>query len=371
VTRNLRSTTLHGPSTVNAARPVTSNVSASRTIVSPAWQRISSAPSPAQHNIQRASILITMAIQFRDAALGPLQQLTVSAPDGALIGLVGDGASGIGELLRLAAGLDSPASGSVEASQPARYLGPLDPLVIPAPLATLALDHTLACADAIVRAQASVTLEQLRRAGASTLVASHDLDLLTRLADEIWWLDQGRLAAKGDPGEVAGAYRRHVAQLWRAAGESALAPLAPSLRRGDGRAEILALETLGANGQPSSVIQSGEEITIRVTVRFQSAVADPVVGIMIRTRIGSEVYGTNTELERLPLGPCPAGRQLRVSFRFPCQLCPQEYAVTAASHDPDGVWHDWMEDALAFSVADSRYTAGVANLRAAATVEAL
>jgi hypothetical protein len=30
-----------------------------------------------------------------------------------------------------------------------------------------------------------------------------------------------------------------------------------------------------------------------------------------------------------------------------------------------------MEDALAFSVADSRYTAGVANLRAAATVEAL
>ena len=28
------------------------------------------------------------------------------------------------------------------------------------------------------------------------------------------------------------------------------------------------------------------------------------------------------------------------------------------------VWHDWLEDAVAFAVTDSRYTAGVANLRA-------
>jgi len=33
------------------------------------------------------------------------------------------------------------------------------------------------------------------------------------------------------------------------------------------------------------------------------------------------------------------------------------------------VWHDWLEDAVAFSVTDSRYTAGVANLRAVVEVE--
>ena len=82
------------------------------------------------------------------------------------------------------------------------------------------------------------------------------------------------------------------------------------------------------------------------------------------TRIGFEVFGTNTELEKLKLGPCLKGVTLRVTFTLPCNLCAQEYSVTAASHDPDGVWHDWMEDAVAFSVADNRYTAGVANLRA-------
>jgi hypothetical protein len=42
-----------------------------------------------------------------------------------------------------------------------------------------------------------------------------------------------------------------------------------------------------------------------------------------------------------------------VDFEFDCNLCPQFYTITAASHDPDGVWHDWMEDAVGFSVADS------------------
>jgi lipopolysaccharide transport system ATP-binding protein len=69
------------------------------------------------------------------------------------------------------------------------------------------------------------------------------------------------------------------------------------------------------------------------------------------------------------LGPCPAGETLRVLFTFRCGLCPREYTITAASHDPDGVWHDWMEDAVDVLVAGTRYTAGVADLRASVMVE--
>ena len=101
-----------------------------------------------------------------------------------------------------------------------------------------------------------------------------------------------------------------------------------------------------------------------MTVRYSAEVADPVVGILIRTRIGLNVYGTNTQLENLHPGPLLDGDTLRVTYRFRCDLCPGDYTVTAASHDPDGVWHDWREDAVAFAVADARYTAGVANLRA-------
>lgn len=226
------------------------------------------------------------------------------------------------------------------------------------------LDQTFATADGVTKARAAIQLAELRAAGASIVLISSDQPLLESCADEIWWIADCQLIARGDPGEVLAKYRAHVAAVLRADGEGKTVPLTPAMRKGDGRARLEQIELLGENGQPTAVWRSGEAATIAVTVRFAAAVADPVIGIMIRTRVGLNVYGTNTELERLTLGPVAAGDVCRVTFRFTCDLCPGQYTVTAASHDPDGLWHDWLEDAVAFAVADERYTAGVANLRA-------
>ncbi len=304
-----------------------------------------------------------MALAFRRIRCAPLDDFDAEAPDGALIGIVGEIGAGKGRLLRVAAGLEQPSAGVVEASGPVRWLGPDDALNL-APAAVLLLDHTLARQDLLVRERAAIGLERLRRSGTTVLLVSHEEDLVRRLADEVWWLREGRLAGRGDPDEMLTAYRRHVAERLRAWGETVTAPLAPRMRRGDGRAELLRIETIGEDGRPTLVWRSGELAQVRVTVRFHEAVEDPVVGIMIRTRVGLNVYGTNTELERLKLGPRAAGDTLEIRFGFRAELCPAEYTLTAASHDPDGVWHDWLEDAVAFAVSDTRYTAGVANLRA-------
>jgi lipopolysaccharide transport system ATP-binding protein len=131
------------------------------------------------------------------------------------------------------------------------------------------------------------------------------------------------------------------------------------------------IELTGEDGHPSIVWRSGETVSIRVTVRYTGRVETPVIGVLIRTRIGLNVYGTNTELEQLHVGPVSARDRVRVSYRFRCELCPGDYTITAASHDPDGLWHDWQEDAVAFAVSDSRYTAGVANLRAQVYAEVI
>jgi len=308
-----------------------------------------------------------MAIVFRQVVCAPLEGFDATAPDGALIGVIGEDGAGKRTLLRLAAGLVRPSDGAVEAPA-ARLIGAGDALDF-SPVGALLMEHALARHDAVVRRQAAIALERLRRAGTTVLLLSHEAALLRELADEVWWIDGGKLAARGDAEEVLGAYAEHVARRMRAWGEGMAAPVAPRLRRGDGRAEVVKLELLGESGQPAAVLRSGEMATARVTVRFREAVADPVVGILIRSRAGVNVYGTNTELERLKLGPCEAGSELRIVYTFRCELCAQEYTLTVASHDPDGVGHDWLDDALAFAVADNRYTAGVANLRAEVKVE--
>ncbi len=304
-----------------------------------------------------------MAIVFRQVSLAPLVDFSAAAPGGAIIGIIGENGAGKGALLRLAAGQATPSSGSVEAGDPRRLLGP-DAALDFAPVRVLALEHTLARQDALVRQQAAMLLDRLRRGGATVLLVSHEEDLLRQLCDEIWWLDAGKLAGRGDAEAVLPGYHNHILQRIRAWGGTVPSPLLPRLRRGDGRAEITKLELVGESGQATAVLRSGELAVARVTVRFASAVADPVVGLMIRSRAGMNVYGTNTELEGLKLGPRAAGDVLQLTFAFRCELCAMEYTLTVASHDPDGVGHDWLEDALAFAVADTRYTAGVANLRA-------
>ena len=257
-------------------------------------------------------------------------------PRGAVIGLIGD--TGIHPLLQAAGG---------------RFIGPGDDLDLSAaPL--ICLGYVLDLSEEFARARAEVRLEELRRSGTTVLVASHHASVLRSLADEIWWIQDAAVRMKGDPRDVLGAHARQTVERLRSA---APPELSPSLRRGDGRAELVSIEAPGC-------VMSGSEMEVRVTVRFHARVPDPVVGIMIRTRIGMEVYGTNTELENVDAGSADAGDIRIVTFRFACNLCAQTYTITAASHDPDGVWHDWLEDAVAFQVTDTRYTAGVANLKA-------
>jgi len=185
----------------------------------------------------------------------------------------------------------------------------------------------------------------------------------------VWWLDGGHIAAKGDPKETLAKYRRHVAERVRAWGETIPARLAPAFRHGDGRAELMSIETFGPGNKPTIVWKSGDMATVRATVQYHAAVDNLVLGLLIRTQVGFEVYGTNTELEGIRLGPRAVGDSVTVVFSFLCDLCPRAYTLTMASHDPDGTVHDWLDDAIAVTVTDDRSTAGVANLRAKVTVE--
>jgi energy-coupling factor transporter ATP-binding protein EcfA2 len=304
-----------------------------------------------------------MSIEFRNVSLSPLDGFTAAAPSGAIIGVVGEKGSGVTELLQLAAGVVQPKDGEIRAAAERRFVALGDSLNL-APAAVIAMDQALATQDAVVRARTLTGLDRLRRSGSTILISSHETQLLELLCDEVWWLNAGRLGAKGDPKATLTSYRRHVADTIRSWGETIPPRLAPSFRRGDGRAEVLSIETAGEAGQPTIVWKSGEMVTVRATVRFHEAVKEPVLGLMIRTQIGFEVYGTNTELERVDLGPRKAGDTIAVEFSFLCDLCPHAYTLTMASHDPDGTAHDWLDDAVAVTVTDERYTAGVANLRA-------
>ena len=123
----------------------------------------------------------------------------LTAPDGSIVGLIEESQSHLS-----ATGVPR--------------LGPDDPL--PQSPGNFILDYPLSKSNAVARARAISHLVDLRRAGATLVLVSHDETLLEKCADEIWWLRDGVPVARGDPADVLPLYRRHVAAALRAAGKA-------------------------------------------------------------------------------------------------------------------------------------------------------
>ena len=246
----------------------------------------------------------------------------------------------------------------------------------------LVVDEVLAVGDAIFVNRCVQKFEEMRRRGVTVLLVTHDVGLVKLLCDRAMLLYRGRALALGDPSEVVNRYnglvlerQREFAEanpppgLTQPAAEPAdpsepAAPLFYSFRHGDRQAEVVRVELLNGAGKPARAFCSGETMRVRVEVRFREPHPRPVVGIMIRTRIGMEVYGTNTEVEQAGPGPAGPGDSIEVTFEFPCRLTAQEFTLTVATQSHDGASHDWLDDVLTFQVVDSRRAAGVANLEA-------
>jgi hypothetical protein len=174
----------------------------------------------------------------------------------------------------------------------------------------------------------------------------------------------GHVEAEGSPRDVVNRYVGLVVERQKRSpdqpGEGALAS---SFRHGDGTSEITRVELLNAEGEPCTSVMSGERVSVRVAARFRRETADPIVGILIRNRLGIDVYGTNSRLEQRELGEVAAGEELEVEFEFECMLAQQEYTLTAATQHWDGSSQDWLDDVLSFRVVDPKGAAGIASFR--------
>jgi lipopolysaccharide transport system ATP-binding protein len=232
----------------------------------------------------------------------------------------------------------------------------------------LIVDEALAVGDAVFANRCVRKFEELKQRKVTVLFVSHDLGLVKQLSDRAILLLGGRIEAEGDPKDVINRYIGLVLEKQkrdvepRESGE-----IQGTFRHGDGTSEILSVQLLNAGGEPSSAFASGERATVRVRSVFHHAKSSPMVGILIRTRIGMDVYGTNTLLEQVDLGDFIPGEELDVEFHFDCWLTPQEYTLTVATQNADGTSHDWVDDAIAFDVVGMKPGAGVANLRAEVT----
>lgn len=216
----------------------------------------------------------------------------------------------------------------------------------------LLVDESLAVGDVYFQQRCVRRLRQMREEGKTILLVSHDVAAVRNLCDSAIWLEQGRVRDEGSPDKVTSRYLAALTQrkdpyagertaealetLPDSAGDAAADLSVHTLpnvdeRWGNCHARVLGIRLLDqAGGEPQDLFH-GDPVTVRVSVRFDRRVESPLIGILMRNRLGEDISGSNTSVENLRLPPAEPGQIYTVDFhlRLPV-LQPGHYYLTPA-----------------------------------------
>ena len=219
----------------------------------------------------------------------------------------------------------------------------------------LILDEVLAVGDAYFSHKCVNRIRTFKEQGTTLLFVSHDPGSVKALCDRAILIDKGILIRDGSPDAVLDYYnamisvKRKNEEIWQVESEFG----ATVTRSGDGRAYFENVEMLDENDRPARAFRVGDTAKIRCDVISNASLESPTVGILIRDRLGNDVFGTNSFHLEVDKEIYRAGENIEATFTLPLNLGCGNYSLCVAIHSGDTHLqdnYDWWDQCLAFQV---------------------
>jgi len=234
----------------------------------------------------------------------------------------------------------------------------------------LLVDEALAVGDVLFQHQCIRRIREMQAAGTTIVFVSHDMGMMRSICTEAILLDRGRVEAHDDPATIANIYHAKTASIEAAAnapsravdrdgGAAVVFRAEPRFdervrlfRHGTGAARIQQVELIDRQGRPISSVEYDDEVILRVHVQYHEDAPFSILGFSIRDNTGTDIVGTNTHEENVPLPPRLAGQTVVVDFRQRLPLAKGTYSVsTALAYDRSKPsYYDWIDNALVLTV---------------------
>jgi ABC-type polysaccharide/polyol phosphate transport system ATPase subunit len=240
----------------------------------------------------------------------------------------------------------------------------------------LVLDEALSAGDAAFKKKALQRMYDLRDAGTTVLFVSHSMGMVKKFCTDAMLLDRGHMVTAGSLNDVVSRYRdllqsnqktsdrgRQLDEVIDHEDEEDVPELSLA-KDGSGEVGIEHVGLLDENREPVDELPSGSALTVRVHLQYMKTVSDSALGITLHSkRAGVDVFSTDTELEKTPLGRKEEGERATVDFTFGVPLQPGSYSVVATVSDSrrENIYLDRTEAAV-FKITRSRIESSVQGL---------
>lgn len=206
----------------------------------------------------------------------------------------------------------------------------------------LIVDEALSVGDVFFQVKCYHKFEEFKKMGKTILFVSHDLGSISKYCDRVILLNKGVKEAEGKPKEIVDLYKQLMAQndaptdvpktvvennqqgMWK----QYLNNNPKFQDYGEKHGEIVDYAIIDETGKITSNIQKNTEFTIKMKVRFHKELQEPIFAFTIKDLQGTEVTGTNTMYEDIPVGPVKAGEERVIEFKQNMNLQGRDYMLS-------------------------------------------
>ena len=292
----------------------------------------------------------------------------------------------------------------------------------------LIVDEALAVGDVFFQAKCYKKINEIRESGTTVILVTHDMGTIIKYCDKVVVLNRGKFVDEGDPGKMVDLYKKILAgqfseedlegigqkadfadQLLKEAEGTAnagvensaenkntktssketltssvnsniagevwmdkLSTNAQQLKYGNGAADIIDVGIFDHKNELSNLLLKGKSWTLKMKVRFNEQVKDPIFAFTIKDSKGTEITGTNTMVEGCDTGVAEAGDVVVATFRQKMDLQGKDYLLSLGCTgfvNGEFVVFDRLYDVANLTVISDKNTVGYFDMNSQVTVE--
>lgn len=258
----------------------------------------------------------------------------------------------------------------------------------------LIVDEALSVGDVFFQSKCYKKLNDLKESGKTILFVTHDMGSVIKYCNRAILINDGVIAAEGNPAEIVDIYKKVLVGQYneekeKKSVESSEKSIVKTKRQdnhnwkdymlinpnsqiyGDKRAEIIDFGIFDENDEINNTISKMRPFSIKMRIKFNETIENPIFAFSIKDTKGTEITGTNTIIEKVDTGVIKAGKEIVIEFKQIMRIQGGQYLLLLGCTGYQGdnlVVYNRLYDICCITVISEKTTVGYFDMDSKVTI---
>lgn len=256
----------------------------------------------------------------------------------------------------------------------------------------LIVDEALSVGDVFFQAKCYKKFEEFKEKGKTILLVSHSLSSIAKYCDRVVLLNKGNKVSEGNPAQMIDLFKKimvnqdlsddeindleedeNVDETLMTDSWKSNLNLNPHINSyGSLMAEIIDFAVIDDKKKITNNIIKGNEFSIKIKVKFNNDIQDPIFAFTILNLQGTEISGTNTMYENAGVLEAKAGDIKTVTFTQKMDIQGGEYLLSLGCtgyRDGDFTVYHRLYEVCNLTIISEKNTVGFYDMNSRVIIE--